>query len=116
MHPTDRFSISIIQMACTGDPHANTEKAIAHIREAARLGAQVICTQELFRSQYFCQSEDPKNFDLAEEIPGPTTQTLSKLAKELNVVLIASLFERRTAGIYHNTAAIIDADGSLLGS
>jgi N-carbamoylputrescine amidase len=111
-----KFNIGIIQMACSPDPAANTEKIIAKIREAARLGAQVICTQELFRSQYFCQLEDTALFDLAEAIPGPTTEILAKLAKELNIALVASLFERRAAGLYHNTAAIIDADGSLLGT
>ena len=110
-----KFTIGVIQMACTADPRANLEKIIDKIREAARLGAQVICTQELFRSQYFCQLEDPAQFDLAEEIPGSSTETLGKLAKELNVAIVASLFERRAAGIYHNTAAILDADGSLMG-
>src|SRR5262249_55556422 len=107
--------IGIIQMSCSADVQANLEKALARIRESAKRGAQVICTQELFRSQYFCQLEDPTVFDLAESIPGPTTETLGKLAKELGVVIVASLFERRTAGIYHNTAAVLDADGSLLG-
>jgi N-carbamoylputrescine amidase len=91
------------------------EKIVAKIREAKARGAQVICTQELFRSQYFCQLEDPDIFNLAEEIPGPSTETLGKLAKELNVAIVASLFERRAAGLYHNTAAILDADGSMLG-
>jgi N-carbamoylputrescine amidase len=103
-------------MTCSPDPEANMEKIVARIREAKKLGAQVICTQELFRSQYFCQLEDPSIFDLAEAIPGPSTETLTKLAKELDVAIVASLFERRTAGIYHNTAAVIDADGSLLGT
>ncbi len=109
------FTLGIIQMSCSPDPHANTEKIIAKIREAAARGAQVICTQELFRSQYFCQREDPAIFDLAESIPGPSTETLGKLARELNVAIVASLFDRRTAGIDHNTAAILDADGSLIG-
>jgi N-carbamoylputrescine amidase len=113
---SEKFSIGIIQMSCSADVQANTEKAIARIREAAKAGAQVICTQELFRSQYFCQHQDPGLFELAEEIPGPTTRTLGKLAKELGVAIVASLFERRTAGIYHNVAAVIDADGSLLGT
>jgi N-carbamoylputrescine amidase len=91
------------------------DNAVAKIREAAKAGAQVICTQELFRSQYFCQLQDPAIFDLAEPIPGPSTDTLTKLAKELNVAIVASLFERRAAGLYHNTAAVIDADGSLMG-
>jgi len=109
------FNIGIIQMTCSADVQANMDKVIARIREAARRGAQVICTQELFRSQYFCQREDPAVFDLAEAIPGPSTETLSKLAKELKVAIVASLFERRTAGIYHNTAAVLDADGSMVG-
>ena len=112
----DQFTIGIIQMTCSPDPEANMEKIVARIREAKKLGAQVISTQELFRSQYFCQLEDPSIFDLAESIPGPSTETLTKLAKELDVAIVASLFERRTAGIYHNTAAVIDADGSLLGT
>ncbi len=113
--PANPFQIGILQMRCSADPRANLEKAITQIREAARQGAQVICTQELFQSLYFCQAEDPANFDLAESIPGPTTETLGKLAKELGVAIVASLFERRAAGLYHNTAAIIDADGTLLG-
>src|ERR1041385_4441456 len=107
------FTIGIIQTACSPDVDANMDKAVAKIREAAKAGAQVICTQELFRSQYFCQQEDAATFDLAENIPGPSTETFGKLAKELNVALVASLFERRAAGIYHNTAAIFDADGSM---
>src|ERR1051326_3216182 len=110
-----KFTIGIIQMTCSADPQANMDKIVARIREAAKRGAQVICTQELFRSQYFCQLEDPGIFDLAEAIPGASTDVLGKLAKELNVAIVASLFERRTAGIYHNTAAVLDADGSLLG-
>src|SRR4051812_23727857 len=102
-----KFNIGIVQMTCAADPAANLEKMVARIREAAKRGAQVICTQELFRSQYFCQLEDPGIFDLAEAIPGPSTDLLGKLAKELNVAIVASLFERRTAGIYHNTAAIL---------
>src|SRR3982751_5195931 len=109
------FTIGIIQTACSPDVDANMDKTVAKIREAANQGAQVICTQELFRSQYFCQLQDPAVFDLAEPIPGPSTDTLTKLAKELNVAIVASLFERRAAGLYHNTAAVIDADGSLMG-
>ena len=112
---TGKFSIAILQNACGLDVAQNLEKAVAAIREAAKRGAQVICTQELFRSQYFCQREDQSLFDLAEPIPGPTTERLSKLAKELGVAIVASLFERRAAGLYHNTAAVLDADGSLLG-
>ncbi len=107
--------IAYIQTAVGPEPAANLAACQAEIRAAAARGAQVICTQELFATPYFCQREDPSRFDLAEPIPGPTTQTLSALAKELGVVILASLFERRMAGLYHNTAAIIDADGSLPG-
>ena len=107
--------IGLIQMRCSEDPSENLENAIALIREAAAQGAQIICLQELFRTVYFCQEENHKYFQYAEPIPGPTTERLSALAKELRVVIVASLFERRAAGLYHNTAAVIDADGSLLG-
>ncbi len=109
------FRVGLIQMACSTDPNENLAKAQWRIREAAARGAQVVCLQELFRSQYFCRREDPSLFDLAEPIPGPSTQTLSELARELQVVIVASLFERRAAGVYHNTAVVIDADGALLG-
>ncbi|HWB96613.1 MAG TPA: carbon-nitrogen hydrolase, partial [Bryobacteraceae bacterium] len=105
----------LIQMACSPDPGENLAKAQWRIRDAAGRGAQVICLQELFRSQYFCREEDARLFDLAEEIPGPSTEVLTALARELQVVIVASLFERRAAGIYHNTAAVIDADGAILG-
>ncbi len=107
--------LGLIQTSCSADPDTNLEKTLALVERAARRGAQIICTQELFRSQYFCQSEDHKNFKLAEPIPGPTTDAFCRLARKHRVVVIASLFEKRTAGVYHNTAAIIDADGSLLG-
>jgi N-carbamoylputrescine amidase len=107
--------IGLVQSACSANPEANLKKTLALAERAARQGAQIICTQELFRSQYFCQSEDFENFKLAEKIPGPTTGAFCKLAKKHKVVVIASLFERRAAGVYHNTAAVIDADGSLLG-
>ncbi|MFZ0502743.1 MAG: carbon-nitrogen hydrolase [Chthoniobacterales bacterium] len=107
--------IGLIQMRCSEDPSENLENAIALIRDAAAQGAQIICLQELFRTVYFCQEENHKYFQYAEAIPGPTTERLSTLAKELQVVIVASLFERRAAGLYHNTAAVIDADGSLLG-
>jgi len=109
------FNVGIVQMACSPDVSANMDKMVHKIREAAQMGAQVICTQELFGSQYFCQLESTEMFDLAESIPGPSTDVFTKLAKELGVVIVASLFERRAAGLYHNTAAIVDADGSLLG-
>ena len=102
-------------MACSRDPGENLAKAEWRIREAAGKGAQIVCLQELFRSQYFCREEDARLFDLAEPIPGATTEALALLARELKIVTIASLFERRAAGVYHNTAAVIDADGSLLG-
>lgn len=102
-------------MACTSKPAENLDKAILKIREAASKGAQIICLQELFLSLYFCDVEDYENFKLAEAIPGPSTDTLSALAKELGVVIIASLFEKRTQGIYHNTTAVLDADGTYLG-
>src|SRR5499433_3712287 len=107
--------VGLIQTSCSADPQANLKKTLAAAERAARQGAQVICTQELFRSQYFCQSEDHQNFKLAEPIPGPTTAALQKFAADHGVVFVASLFEKRAAGLYHNTAAIIDADGSLLG-
>ena len=107
--------LGLLQTAVSANPGANLRKTVALIERAAKAGAKIICTQELFRSQYFCQSEDHDNFKLAEKIPGPTTDVLQKLAKKLKVVIIASLFEKRASGVYHNTAAIIDADGSLLG-
>src|SRR2546428_13538988 len=103
--------IGLLQMSCSPDPVANLKKTLAAAEKAAAQGAQIICTQELFRSQYFCQTEDYDNFKLAETVPGPTTEVFQKLAKEKQVVIIASVFENRTAGLYHNTAAVIDADG-----
>jgi N-carbamoylputrescine amidase len=102
-------------MSCDLEPAANLKKALARIGEAAKKGAQIVCLQELFRSQYFCQTEDIELFKLAEEIPGPTTASLSKAARQHKVVVIASLFEKRAAGVYHNTAVIIDASGKLIG-
>jgi N-carbamoylputrescine amidase len=107
--------VGLVQTACSPDPRANLKKTLAAAERAARQGAKIICTQELFRSQYFCQSEDHKYFQLAESIPGPSTDAFRKLAKKHRAVIIASLFEKRASGVYHNTAAIIDADGSLLG-
>ena len=104
-----------MQTACSQDAAANLDRTCGKIREAARLGAQVICTEELFRSQYFCREEDARLFDLAETIPGPSTERLQPLAAELGVVIVASLFEKRATGLYHNTAVVIDADGALLG-
>lgn len=102
-------------MSCTATPQENLEKGIVKIREAAAKGAQIICLQELFTSLYFCDVEDYDNFKLAEPIPGPSTEALSAIAKELGIVIIASLFEKRAQGIYHNTTAVLDADGSYLG-
>ncbi|HET7602000.1 MAG TPA: carbon-nitrogen hydrolase [Gemmatimonadales bacterium] len=107
--------LGLVQMACTLDPEENLAKAIAGIEQAAELGAQIVCLQELFRSQYFCQTEDHANFALAEAIPGPSTERLGQAARQHGVVIVASLFEKRTEGLYHNTAAVIDADGSYLG-
>jgi N-carbamoylputrescine amidase len=107
--------LGLLQTSCSLDPKANLEKALKFAERAAQQGAQIICTQELFRSQYFCQTEDHENFKLAEPIPGPSTAAFQKLAKKHSVVIIASLFEKRASGIYHNTAAIIDANGALLG-
>jgi N-carbamoylputrescine amidase len=107
--------VGLVQMSCTSDTRVNFDKAVSGIREAAKKGAQIICLQELFRSLYFCDVEDYNNFNLAETIPGPSTDVLGKLAAELGVVIIASLFEKRASGIYHNTTAVLDADGSYLG-
>jgi N-carbamoylputrescine amidase len=110
-----RVKVGTVQMSCTKDPKENMKKAIERVREAAAKGAQVVCLQELFTSLYFCDVEDHENFKLAEAIPGPSTDTLSKVAKELGVVIIASLFEKRAEGLYHNTTAVLDADGTYLG-
>jgi N-carbamoylputrescine amidase len=112
---TDATKIALIQMRCGPKPDENLAHAIEMIRGAAAKGAQVVCLPELFRSQYFCQTEDHKNFDLAEEIPGASTSALGDVARQTGALIIASLFEKRSAGLYHNTAAIIDADGKLLG-
>ena len=109
------FTVGIIQDSASADMHATIEASIARVREAAALGAQVICLKELFNAPYFCKSQKCDRFDLAEPIPGPTTQTMQAIAKELDVVLIVPLFEKQGRGVYRNSAAIIDADGSLLG-
>ena len=108
-------NIGLVQMSMTDDPQANFARACELVREAAAQGANLICLPELFRSLYFCQSEDHDHFQLAEPIPGPSTEALGLLAKELGVSIIASLFERRAAGLYHNTTAVLDADGNYLG-
>jgi N-carbamoylputrescine amidase len=107
--------VGLIQRPCSPDPEINLQKTLLAAEAAANRGAQIICTQELFRSQYFCQSEDHKFFELAEPIPGATTEAFQKLAQRKKIVVIASLFEKRAPGLYHNTAVIIDADGSVLG-
>lgn len=115
MSSTKEVRVGLVQMSCSGNPEENFSKAVEGIRNAAKKGAQIVCLQELFRSLYFCDTEDYEHFKLAEAIPGPSTETLSKLAGELGVVIIASLFEKRANGVYHNTTAVIDADGSYLG-
>ena len=107
--------VGLVQMSCTADVAVNKAKAISKIREAAKQGAQIICLQELYTSLYFCDVEAYENFKLAETIPGKTTDELSVLSKELNIVIIASLFEKRAEGLYHNTTAVLDADGTYLG-
>jgi N-carbamoylputrescine amidase len=108
-------TVGLVQMSMTADPQANLEKAIARVREAAGRGATLICLPELFRTLYIGQREDHDLFNLAEPVPGPSTETLGTVARELGVVIVASLFERRAPGLYHNTAAILDADGTVAG-
>ena len=110
-----KTKIALVQMRCGPEPEKNFSRAVEFVRRAATNGAQIICLPELFRSQYFCQTEEHKFFELAEEIPGRSTTALGELARELGIVIVASLFEKRRAGVYHNSAAIIDADGNLLG-
>jgi N-carbamoylputrescine amidase len=110
-----KYNVGLVQMRMGSEPEANFVAAVRHIREAARLGANVVCLPELFRTQYFCQREDLRLFDLAEPIPGPSTERLAALARELHVVIIASLFERRAPGLYHNTAVTLNADGAIAG-
>jgi N-carbamoylputrescine amidase len=115
MSAPDVVRVGLVQMRCTVDPQENVARAVAGLREAAAQGAQVVCLPELFRTQYFCQAEDASRFDLAEAIPGPTTDALAPVACEAGIVIVASLFERRAAGVYHNTAVVIDADGRIAG-
>jgi len=115
MPPPEKFRIALIQTSCALDPNQNLAKTEWKIREAAAGGAQIVCLQELFRSQYFCREENHDLFALAESIPGPTTHTLGKLARELKIVIIASLFERRSAGLYHNTAVVFDRKKEICG-
>ena len=109
------FTVGLIQMRCSTDSDDNLDRACALLRQAANGGCRVACLPELFRTQYFCQSEDATRFDLAEPIPGPTTQALSSVAQETRMVIVGSIFERRAAGLYHNTAVVIDSDGTLRG-
>lgn len=110
-----KVTLGLVQMSCAPEPGRNLEKALARIHEAADGGAEVVCLPELFRTQYFCQSEDHANFGLAEPVPGPSTEVIGAAARERGVVVVASLFEKRSPGLYHNTAAVIDADGQYLG-
>ena len=112
---TKRFKVGLVQMACGSDPRQNLQRAIKGVNEAARKGAAIVCLPELFASTYFCQREDARAFDLAEPIPGPITQALSPVARKARVVVIAPVFERRAAGVYHNSAAVINSDGKLAG-
>jgi N-carbamoylputrescine amidase len=112
---SEPLRIALVQMSCEAEPQRNLDKALTRISEAAARGAKVICLQELFRSRYFCQSEEVRSFDLAEPIPGPTTEALGAVAAARKVVVVGSIFERRTEGIYHNTAVVMDADGRLAG-
>ncbi len=108
-------TVGLIQMRCTAPPETNLKRAIAFIEQAARRGAQIVCLPELFRSLYFCQKEDHANFKLAEAVPGPTSEALGKLARKHRLTIIGSIFERRSAGVYHNTAIVLDATGRLVG-
>ncbi len=110
---SEKFNVGLVQISATADPDKNLQHAMDFVRDAAKLGAQIVCLPELFQTQYFCQREDTALFDLAEPIPGPTTAKLSELVRQLKIVLVASLFEKRAAGVYHNTAVTFDADGSL---
>ncbi len=110
-----KFTVALVQMRMGADPEANFASAVKHIREAARLGAQIVCLPELFRTQYFCQREDLKLFNLAEPIPGSSTKKLAEVAREAHIAIVASLFERRAPGLYHNTAVTLNADGEIAG-
>jgi N-carbamoylputrescine amidase len=110
-----RFRVALIQMRCSNDPEANLNRALTLLRQAAARGGQVACLPELFRTEYFCQEEATARFDLAEPIPGPTTEALAGVAKEAGMVVVGSIFEKRAVGVYHNTAVVLDADGTLRG-
>ena len=115
MPPKPKYVAALVQMSCSPNPDENLQRAAAFVEKAAQRGAEVVCLPELFRSQYFCQQEDVARFDLAETIPGPTTEALGRVAKARGVVIVAPVFERRAAGVYHNSAAIIDASGEVVG-
>jgi N-carbamoylputrescine amidase len=110
-----RFRVGLVQMAMSASPEDNVDKATSRVREAARRGAEVVCLPELYRTPYFCQKEDAARFDLAETVPGPSTEALGRAAKEAGVAVVAPVFERRAAGLYHNSAVILDADGQAVG-
>src|ERR1700689_5166190 len=112
---TEKVRVGLVQMSGALDPNENLEKAIGRTREAAGRGAQIVCLQELFRSQYFCREENAELFALAESIPGPSTDALGRLSRDLGIAIVASLFERRAAGVYHNTAAVLGPDGGIIG-
>src|SRR5512143_3164314 len=115
MSTQQRFKVGLVQTAMSARPEDNVEKAVSRVREAARLGAEVVCLPEMYRTPYFCQTEDHANFALAESVPGPSTEAFSRVAKEERVAVVVPVFERRAAGVYHNSAAVIAADGSLAG-
>jgi len=111
----EQYKVGLVQMACGPEPEENLKRAEAKVREAAKMGAEIVCLPELFLTQYFCQREDAALFDLAEPVPGPTTNSLANVAREAKVSIIASVFEKRARGLYHNTAALIESDGTLKG-
>jgi N-carbamoylputrescine amidase len=115
MAPSRKFTVGLVQMGMSADPDKNLEKAVKKVAEAAQKGAQVVCLPELYRSPYFCQREEHANFDLAETVPGPSTEALGAAAREHRVVVVAPIFEKRATGLYHNSAAILDADGEISG-
>jgi len=115
MSAANKFTVALVQMRMGPDPETNFVAALRHVREAARMGAQIVCLPELFRTQYFCQREDLKLFDLAEPVPGPSTARLAEVARETGVAIVASLFEKRAPGLYHNTAVTLNADGHIAG-
>jgi N-carbamoylputrescine amidase len=115
MSSRPKYITGLVQMSCSPDPNDNLERAVNHVKEAARAGAKLVCLPELFRSQYFCQREDPAFFDLAESVPGPTTEALARAAREMGVALVAPIFERRAPGLYHNSLVVLDAGGEIRG-